>query len=112
MRLQAGRAGSARVGGAKVSPDAHLQVVSMPSNSTPDPPKRWLQDVSEIAVDRLLAAEDPTCRRAGPQGFRYAQPVAMKIGRDKKVICYLNAAAGDWGGASRVLFTEHPHYRP
>jgi len=25
---------------------------------------------------------------------------------DKKVICYLSAAAGDWGGASRVLFTN------
>src|SRR4029079_9670639 len=24
----------------------------------------------------------------------------------KKVICYLSAAAGDWGGASRVLFTN------
>ena len=25
---------------------------------------------------------------------------------DKKVICYLSAAAADWGGASRVLFTN------
>jgi len=38
-------------------------------------------------------------------------PLAMnrasaEVGRDKKVICYLNAASGDWGGASRVLFTN------
>lgn len=25
---------------------------------------------------------------------------------DKKIICYLSPAAGDWGGASRVLFTN------
>src|SRR4051812_25685043 len=24
----------------------------------------------------------------------------------KKIICYLSAASGDWGGASRVLFTN------
>ena len=26
--------------------------------------------------------------------------------RDKRVICYLSGSAGDWGGASRVLFSN------
>src|SRR5208283_4560156 len=69
------------------------------SRQLPDTPNRWLQDVSKIARTRLLGAED-SCADVPVESFGNAQSHAMKIGRDKKVICYLNAASGDWGGAS------------